>query len=201
MTVATSGHEDLEDWNIVDISTFPHDCGAPREKLDASLESVSSPVQPETKDKPPPSPSVKPEVSRVQQRNPSGPVRGNRVARAVLAIEQAISHEAEEPENYRNGYAAEKLGQPHPMHIKSKECACKLICTTSSREMDGAVHCTMGWRDRRSAGHKSNREVEEAHRGGIEVGRMYCEQCDIRMPVDFIVVSRVGELEEPQESI
>ena len=144
-SIVMSTSENLEDWEFVDPSSLPHELREPPAKPDKDSGYLSSRNQLKTKVKRPLSPSARPQDSQVHQGDTSNPIRESMVARFVQAIEQAISSEAENPNSYREGVAAHKTVRAHPLEAGSKSCACRLMCATSSPELDGAVHCTLGW--------------------------------------------------------
>lgn len=98
--------ESLEDWEVVDLSTLPHELKETAAKLEEDFEYLDSRNELKTNVERSLSPSTGPQDSQVHQRSTPNPIRESRVAKLVQAIEQATSREAENPNSYREGVAA-----------------------------------------------------------------------------------------------
>ena len=94
---AMTAAEDLNDWEIVDPITPPQNFEDASARLDEGLGSSSSASEPQPKNEKSPKPPSKSPESEIGQRKYTPPTQGSLVARAVQAIEQAISNETERP--------------------------------------------------------------------------------------------------------
>jgi hypothetical protein len=140
--------ESLEDWEVIELGSLLSDSTDPPIKLAEDFEYLSSQHKLERKDRTAPILSKPTHDSQGWQRQPLIPIqasRGSIVARAVQAIEQAISSEGEKPNSCGEGVAEDEMGRTCPEKTRPKYYSCSFSCNTiGPGRQGGAAHCTLG---------------------------------------------------------
>lgn len=135
--------EDLDHWEVVDANTLRDESEDPAADFERSLEALSSSLQTAMDDKT--LSGLKTNTAAPQQGHDrkSSLIRGNLVARAVQAIEEAISQEVGGQDECHGRSAIDNSAQRQLFRTRPRECACKLLCTERKCGKSGAMHSAL----------------------------------------------------------